>query len=87
MRLKEPIAYLKPIAESASLDNYKKYLGLSLSALEKQIPKRPNADSNGSVEYYECWIECPDCGEIVPEYTSENETELLCRVRTKIEME
>ena len=58
--------------------NRKSYHQLAISALEKQIPKRPLADDNGSVEYHECWLECPLCGEAIPEYTSENETECYC---------
>jgi len=61
-----------------SLKTFSGYVNLAISALEKQMPKRPIADDNGSVEYYECWIECPLCGEIIPEYTSENETECYC---------
>lgn len=53
-------------------------LSLAISALEKQLPKRPHADDNGGCEYYECWIECPDCGEAILEYTSENETYYYC---------
>ena len=51
---------------------------VAISALEKQLPKRPHADDNGGAEDYECWLECTLCGEIIPEYTSENETECYC---------
>jgi hypothetical protein len=58
--------------------NHCERIDLAISALEKQLPKRPHADDNGGCEYYECWIECPDCGEAIPEYTSENETDCYC---------
>ena len=54
------------------------HLNLAITALEKQLPKRPHADDNGGCEYYECWIECPDCGEAIPEYTAENNTWCYC---------
>ena len=48
----------------------------AIKALEKQIPKRPKADNNGNcAEYFEEWLEC---GEAIPEYTSDNETECCC---------
>lgn len=46
--------------------------------LKKQIPQSPNYDENGSVEYPENWLECPGCGEVIPEYIAENETECYC---------
>lgn len=58
-------------------DLYKANL-LAISVLEKQLSKRPFADDNGSIEYYEAWLECPVCNEIIPEYTEENETECYC---------
>ena len=63
-----------PDAFESDLPRFK----LVLQALEKQIPKRPRANGNGSVEYPEDWLECPLCGEMIPEYTSENETECYC---------
>ena len=72
------IEYLTPIMGNASLDNYKKHLNTAISALEKQLSKRPRAEDNGGAEDYECWLECALCGEAVPEYTSENETECYC---------
>ena len=39
--IREAIEYLKPIAESAYLDDYKKNLGLAIKALEKQLHQPP----------------------------------------------
>ena len=47
-------------------------------ALEKQIPMTAIAESNGSCENPEDWLECPECGESVPEYTAENEDMCYC---------
>lgn len=42
--------------------------------LEKQIPKWPVFQDND----HETWGECPLCGESIPEYVEENETECYC---------
>ena len=84
MKIEKAIAILREVGVGISSDF--KYsieillavTRLAISALEKQIPKRPHADGNGSVEYPEDWLECPDCGEAIPEYTSENETDCYC---------
>ncbi len=47
--------------------------------LERQVPKTPTSNDNGGFpEYFETWLECPVCGESIPEYTAENETECYC---------
>ena len=53
-------------------------IDVAIRIVEKQVPKKPHADDNGGAEDYESWIECPECGEVVPEYTYENETECYC---------
>ena len=84
MKIEQAIEILKCIYPSqkeivtGEYDGVAEALDLAISALEKQIPKRPHADDNGGAEDYECWIECPLCGEAIPEYTSENETECYC---------
>ena len=56
-----------------------KALDLAISALEKQISKGPIGNDNGSyAEYFESWLECPKCGEAIPEYTAENNTWCYC---------
>lgn len=47
-------------------------------ALEKQIPIAAIPESNGSCEYPEDWLECPECGESVPEYVAENKDMCYC---------
>lgn len=42
--------------------------------IEKQILKRPDFQDND----HESWGECPVCGESIPEYIEENETECYC---------
>ena len=67
-------------------DNIKQYkrigvnsIDLAISALEKQISKGPIGNDNGSyAEYFESWLECPKCGEAIPEYTAENNTWCYC---------
>lgn len=50
-----------------------------LAIIEKQIPKTANADDNGGYpEYFEKWIECSVCGEPIPEYVEDDETECHC---------
>lgn len=52
---------------------------IAISALEKQISKGPIGNDNGSyAEYFESWLECPKCGEAIPEYTAENNTWCYC---------
>ena len=54
-------------------------VNIAIEALEKQIPKRPKAKrAYLYAEYFEEWLECPECGEAIPEYTSDNETECYC---------
>lgn len=63
---------IQPVCGGISLET-------AIEALEKQIPKRPKADNNGNyAEYFEEWLECPECGEAIPEYTSRDETECYC---------
>lgn len=70
---------------SCERDNYSKdsayyyYMGLAISTLEKQIPKRPLYDDDGGYpEYFERWLACPICDEAIPEYTAENNTWCYC---------
>ena len=46
---------------------------------KKRISKRPIGNDNGNyAEYFESWLECPKCGEAIPEYTAENNTWCYC---------
>lgn len=54
-------------------------IDVALHALEKQTAKKPLLEDNGGYsEYYEIWLECPVCGEAIPEYTAENNTWCFC---------
>lgn len=77
MKIEEAIAEIK---ESGLYGNqvHMETLQLAIEALEKQIAKKPKSDDNGGCEYYESWLECPDCREAVPEYTEQNETKCFC---------
>lgn len=80
MEIKEAVELII-LAKKRFLDDSKKYEALHIAkeVLEKQIPKMPNSDDNGGYpENFESWIECPVCGETVPEYVEENETECYC---------
>lgn len=76
--IEKAIEYLKePIGKS--LIEHNEAINLAISALEKQISKIPHAEDNGGYpEYIEHWLECPECGEAIPEYTANNETECYC---------
>lgn len=59
-------------------DLYKANL-IAIKVLEKQIPKMPLFEDNGGYpEYFEDWLECPICGEAIPEYTAEKNTWCYC---------
>ena len=66
------------LTDEETEDRALKAVSLAMEILEKQIPKQPLFDNNGGCEYYEEWIECPVCGEAIPEYTAENETKCFC---------
>ena len=78
MTYEEAIEYLmEPFGKS--VETHKEAVEIAVTALEKQIPLRPVGDNNGGYpEYFEEWIECPKCGEPIPEYTEENETTCYC---------
>lgn len=79
MDIKEAIKAIKSNYPPSNYTILREALDLAIEALEKQIPKRPKADNNGNyAEYFEEWLECPECGEAIPEYTSGNETECYC---------
>ena len=68
----------KKFVADINLDAHVAY-NIAIQALEKQISKRPIWNDNGSyAEYFESWLECPKCGEAIPEYTAENNTWCYC---------
>lgn len=57
----------------------KQFYKTALNIVEKQIPKQPLSDDNGGYpENYERWLECPVCGEPIPEYIEDSETKCYC---------